>query len=426
MATFHSIGTLPTGIDRLRADLLLSGSLAVQRAVLGFQAQALRDPVARLFTPAGRRDPYALYADIRGRGRLVRTSLPFRATADHATCDAVLRDRTFSVKDDSNTRPTVTDLSLLELDPPDHTRLRRVVAPVFSPRVMKAQRPAIEAMVSRLLDDLETRDGPFDLVASFASPLPIGVITSLLGIPDAEASTFNRYGNAIGGALDGLQSVRHSHELQEARTALDGMFERLFADRRKHPADDVLTGLVRAQEDERVRPDELTSLCNLLLVAGFETTVNLLGNAVLALTEEPQRWERLAADPSLAPAVMVETLRYDGPVQLTGRFATTACEVAGQRLKPGDAVLVLLAGANRDPQVFDRPDEFDIDRPNNADHLAFSSGIHHCVGRPLAELEATIALEQLATRFPRLRRHGPYRRRNGTTLRGPLTLPVIA
>ncbi|MFC6344860.1 cytochrome P450, partial [Nocardioides hankookensis] len=225
------------------------------------------------------------------------------------------------------------------------------------------------------------------------------------------------------GALAGLRSLRHAQEVMTAGRDLELMFAGLFDLRRREPHDDLISALVAAEGDQ-VQPQEMVPLCILLLIAGFETTVNLIGNAVNALLDHPDQWAALVADPGLAGAVVQETLRFDPPVQRTARISFDDTELAGQRVESGRFVNVLLGGANRDPAVFCDADVFDITRTDGADHLAFSSGIHHCVGRPLAELEATVALRMLAERMPGLRRAGAVRRRNSTLIRGPLSLPV--
>ncbi len=245
-------------------------------------------------------------------------------------------------------------------------------------------------------------------------------------MPDADATAFARYGAVIGSALDGIRSLPHAARLQAAEAELAALFEALFALRRREPGDDLVSRLVAAEGDQ-VEPAELLPLCVLLLIAGFETTVNLIGNAVNALLDHPQQWAALCADPAgLAPRAVEETLRYDPPVQRTGRFAHQAVTLAGRTVRRGQIVMLLIGGANRDPQVYPDPDTFDIHREPTADHLAFSSGIHYCVGQPLALLEATIALRCLAEQLPGLRRAGAVRRRSATNIRGPLRLPVRA
>ena len=263
-------------------------------------------------------------------------------------------------------------------------------------------------------------------MSTLAAPLPIAVITDLLGIPEAEASDFARVGVAIGSALDGIRSLRHAGQLQAANVALQKLFESLFELRRHRPGDDVVSQIVAAEGD-KIKPAEMLPMCVLLLVAGFETTVNLIGNAVLALLDHREQWEALCADPvGMAPLAVDEALRFDPPVQRTARVALEPTELDGKPVRKGQLVVTLIGAANRDPEVYERPDSFDIGRRPSVDHLAFSSGIHYCVGQPLAKLEATIALQMLAERLPSLRRRGPVKRRSATTIRGPVRLPVVA
>ena len=237
---------------------------------------------------------------------------------------------------------------------------------------------------------------------------------------------FARHGMLIGGALDGIRSLRHAGQLQASNQQLTLLFEQLFELRRREPRDDIVSLLVAAEGDQ-IRPAEMLSMCVLLLIAGFETTVNLISNAVLALLGHPAQWRALCADPAgLAPRVVQETLRWDPPVQRTGRFALEPLELAGQPVRKGELVVTLIGAANRDPEVYQRPDTFDILREGGPGHLAFSSGIHYCLGQSLARLEAAIALRMLAERMPGLARDGSVQRRNATTIRGPVRLPVTA
>ncbi|MET8153997.1 cytochrome P450 [Actinoplanes sp. NPDC049668] len=411
--------------DLVRA-VRFSAGLYARRLDFLYHGYLRRDPMALLHLRPGRDDPYAIYA---GMPRFGPTRLGNWATTSHRVCSAVLRDRRFGVSAvnlDPAAPPAVADsfdMSFLDRDPPDHTRLRRLAQPAFSPKQMAGYRPRIERTVDDLLDTaLAARE--FDLVRALAAPLPIGVITDLLGVPDADAERFSRYGTIIGGALDGVRSPAHAARLRSANRALRELFEELFVLRRREPADDLISRIVAAEGDQ-IQPREMVPMCNLLLVAGFETTVNLIGNAVNALLEHPEQWAALVSDPAaFAPAVVEETLRYDPPVQRTARCALQDLELEGRRVRRGQFVVTLIGAANRDPEAFEDPGKFDIWRASTADHLAFSSGIHYCIGQPLARLEATIALQKLAERVPDLRRAGPLRRRASSIVRGPIRLPV--
>jgi cytochrome P450 len=230
----------------------------------------------------------------------------------------------------------------------------------------------------------------------------------------------------MGSALDGIRSLRHAAQLQASSNELIQLFEHLFELRRREPRDDIVSHLVAAEGDQ-IEPAEMLAMCVLLLVAGFETTVNLISNAVLALLSHPVQWQALCADPAgLAPRAVEETLRWDPPVQRTERIALQPIELEGELVLKGQRVVTLIGAANRDPEVYERPDTFDIMREGGPGHLSFSSGIHYCIGQSLARLEAAIALRMLAERMPGLARDGSVQRRNATTIRGPWRLPVTA
>ncbi len=446
--------------------IAFAAQLYGQRAATAYAGYVKRDPLSRLALRPGRADPYAIYEQLRARGTLVPTRRGNWASTSHRVCDSVLRDRRFSVRREDTapvglhpagtdppgaipagteppgaipaatgsaaTGPAATgsgdddfNLSFLEMDPPDHTRLRRLAAPAFSPKAVAAYSGRIERTVAALLDKA-ARDREFDLVSEFAAPLPIAVITDLLGIPDAATADFVKYGLVIGSALDGIRSLRHAARLQAADGALRKLFTDLFELRRREPADDVISHLVAAEGDQ-VKPGEMVPMCTLLLIAGFETTVNLIGNGVLALLAHRDQWEALRADPDrLAPKAVEEILRYDSPVQVTSRVASEQLDLDGKTVRKGQIVVTLIGGANRDPRVYDRPAAFDIERENPAPHLAFSGGIHYCLGQPLARLEGEIAFRMLAERLAGLRLAGRIKRRDGVTIRGPLRLPVAA
>ena len=406
----------------MNAVVTLVRELVVNRSSVGWHGRVGRDPFARLQLAEGRRDPYPIYAEVRRRGALVPSPTIGFQTASHQLCRELLRDRTFGVRTDAVRMRGDGSLSLLELDPPDHTRLRRLAAPAFSPRALAGSRARIEQVVDGLLDALPA-EGPFDLVAGLASPLPIAVITDLLGVPEANSAAFARYGATIGSALAGPQSIAHVVRLIEANRQLTRVLQQVFDHHRRQPGDDVVSRLL-ASEGDQLAPQELAPLCTLLLLAGFETTVNLIGNTVLALLDRPDQWQAVVEDPSLAAAAVEETLRWDPPVQRTLRSPTTDVELAGVPVPRGAVVILYLAGANRDPDAFDDPDRFDLTRTGGAEHLAFSAGIHYCLGAPLARTEAVVAVQRLAERFPRLQRAGRLRRRHGTVIRGPVELVV--
>lgn len=413
-------------MSKTRQVVTLAAGLYGMRLAVAYYGYARRDPMCLLSLRPGRVDPYRIYRKLRQGGPLVPTRLGNWVSTSHRICHQVLRGRGFGVQPADApvvSHPESFGMSFLEMNPPDHTRLRRLAQPAFSPRRMAGYRSRVESTVDGLLDAATTA-GRFDLVGGLAAPLPIAVITDLLGVPDPDLATFTRYGTVIGGALDGIRSLPQVSRLRTANAELTRLFDGLFALRRREPADDIVSQVVAAEGDQ-VKPAEMFPLCVLLLVAGFETTVNLIGNAVNALLDHPDQWEALRADPeTMAPKAVEETLRYDPPVQRTGRFALEDTELDGHPVYKGQYVVTLLGAANRDPEAHPDPDTFDITRDQTTDHLAFSSGIHYCVGQPLALLEATTALRVLAERVPHLHRAGPTRRRNSTLIRGPIHLPV--
>lgn len=408
--------------DQVRRAARFTGSLYAGKARGLVDTHLRRNEYARLRTAGA--DPYPVYERIRAAGPFVRTPSGQLATVDHAVCDAVLRSRRFGTEPEgaSGVDP-VLDRSFLTRNEPEHARLRRVVAPAFSAQRVADLRGVVEATVADLLDDA-VEAGELDLVAGYAAPVPIAVVNALLGIPEDDGRLLATYAVTVADAAPGIASLRQARDVMVAAAALTRVFERLLEQRRRDPRDDLLSAMVAAEAEGEIRTEELVPLCRMLLLAGFETSVNLIGSAVDLLLDHPEQWKALVADPGLASAVVQETLRLEPPVQRAGRISFDDTEIAGQPIHAGQRVTLLIAGANRDPAVFRDPARFDIARTDVADHLAFSSGIHHCVGRPLAELEATIALARLAERVPELRRAGAVRHRRSTLVRGPVVLPV--
>ena len=318
--------------------------------------------------------------------------------------------------------------SLLVVEPPEHTRYRKLVTRVFTVRAVEELRERTEQIAEQLLDDLERRaaDGePIDLVPAYCAALPVTVIAEVLGVPEEDRQRVLDFGTAAAPSLDLGLSLR---EMRQVESALDD-FRAWLVDHldhlRLHPGDDLLSRLVAVQdEDGGLSQAELLATAGLVLAAGFETTVNLLGNGVALLDAHPDQRRRLREEPELWSNAVDEVLRHDPPVLLTGRFAARRTTVAGVELPAGSLVTTLLAGANRDPDVFEDPHTFDLARENARDHVAFSAGRHYCLGAALARMEGEVGLRMLHERFPDLAVAPGGRRRPTLILRGWETLPV--
>ena len=396
-----------------------------------------------LFEPDFLEDPYPYYETIRAQGRLVPGTL-LSLTADHAVCRALLRhdnvgkfnpqspdaarmvrlfDRMMTPK---MPHPLVPP-SMLAVDPPGHTRHRRLVSKAFTPRAVEALRPRIVQIAEELLDAVEP-NGRMDLVSDYAGLLPVAVICEVLGVPAPDRARFRALGACVARLLD-IDLTRREYRsamtaLRELNVFFDAQIERV----RRNPGDDVLSLMVQAEEDgDRLSDHELKASALLLLVAGFETTVNLIGNGFLALATHPDERAKLRDDATLWPNAIEEMLRWDPPVQYTGRAATAAVDIDGVSISPRKPIAVLIGGANRDPGVFADPGRFDVTRENAREHLAFAAGVHYCLGAGLARLEGQVALEVLLDRHPEAAVIGPTRRRRTRLLRGydsiPLSLP---
>src|SRR6266545_1117759 len=313
------------------------------------------------------------------------------------------------------------DMHLLNSDPPDHERLRRLVNKAFTPRRSERLRPRIASITAELLDDISTHD-EVDLVASFAFPLPLTVICELLGVPVADRDDLHAWFATM------VSNTVSPEKWQADATALIGYFMALLAAKRSDPADDLLSALISARDGgDSLSENELISMALLLLIAGHETTANLIGNGMLALLLNPAEFARLRADRGLLSGAVDELLRFSNPVNTaTHRFAAEPVEIGGVRIGPGDLVLVALSGANRDPSRFADPDRLDLGRDSSA-QLGFGHGIHYCLGTPLARLQAEIAFGELMARFPAMRLAVPaddLRWRTTTLIHGLEALPV--
>ncbi|KPI15348.1 Linalool 8-monooxygenase [Actinobacteria bacterium OK074] len=375
-------------------------------------------------------DPYPVYDMVRSRGRLQWIDgLDRWMVTGHRQALEVLRHPKFSSdrsRWDGYELPPGHDRppgGMFVMDPPDHTRLRSLVQQAFTPRVVERLRPRVHALVETALDAAAER-GETDLMADYAGPLPATVLAELLGIPAADQELFRHWTMTL---IETIDPVSH-HLVSDAGTQAQASLERYLADviaeRRLAPQPDLISSLVAAEEaGERLSGKELRDMCILLTIAGLETSANLIGNGINALLDHPDQAARLRAEPGLITTAVEELLRFDSPIQVSGRVPVEDVEVDGKLLRKGQMVGIMLGGANRDPDAFAEPGRLDLARtPNN--HLAFGRGLHFCLGAPLARVEGAIAIAALNSRFPGLSRAGEPKRRHNVHVRGLATLPV--
>jgi cytochrome P450 len=378
-------------------------------------------------------DPYPTYHRLRTEDPVHHSALGFWVLTRYEDVVAALRDPRLAkeaiasfVAARFGAPVPAMGLSMLDRDPPDHTRLRGLVSKAFTPRVVEGLRPRIQQIVDGLLDGVAAR-GSMDLIEEFAYPIPVAVICEMLGVPVEDHERFKGWSLDIARGLDliwlgpdsevGRRSVA-------ARQSLAEYFRGLIAQRRAAPRADMLSGLIAAEEaGDKLNETELLATCILLLIAGHETTVNLIGNGALALLRAPDQLALLRRSPDLVGAAVDELLRFDGPVQITQRIATEDMEVVGCKVRGGDEILLVLGAANRDPAVFAEPHRLDVTRDARR-HVGFGGGIHHCLGAVLARMETQIALAALLDRFGRIELAGAPVRRPTFTLRGLESLPV--
>jgi cytochrome P450 len=392
----------------------------------------------RLFGPRMLANPYPYYARLR-RADPVHWAAQFGGwvLTRYADVTALLRspdvssDRVASARQRFGPQfcglDEVREHSMLNADPPRHTRLRLLVNKAFTPRTVEGLATFIKKFVDDVLGAAAAR-GRMDLMADLAFPLPATVIAEMLGVPPQDRDRFKKWSDQTTAAIGNLPSNLSPEVVRKAVRAMAELVSYLrgiIAQRRAEPRDDLLSALVKAQEEgDRLSDAELLGNSVLLLNAGHETTTNLIGNGTLALLRHPDQWRRLRDDPELIPTAVEELLRYDSPVQFTSRILKADMELGGKSLRAGQVVLLLLGAANRDPEQFSDPDRLDVGRPDNK-HVAFGLGPHFCLGAPLARLEGRIVLEALLRRMPDLRLDGPTPRyRQNFNLRGVETLPV--
>src|SRR5579871_1659183 len=386
-------------------------------------------------------DPYPIYAALRERAPMTRDPFGSPVFTRFADCEAILRSGQVS-SDFRNSNefarmqasgeeiPMIDSMPegrpFLFLDQPDHTRLRGLVSKAFTPRVVDGLRPRVESLVDELLGAAK-RNGGLEVVEEFAYPLPVVVISEMLGVPAEDHEQFKAWSRVLARALDPeyMASLEQIQERMQAFMEFAQYFFALFAARRAEPRDDLITALVQAEEaGDKLSEAELLSTCILLLVAGHETTVNLIGNGILALLRHPEEAAKWRANPSLTRNAVEEILRYDPPVQLTGRVALTDLEFSGYPIPKGEQAVLLIGSANRDPDQFADADRLDLGRADPR-HLSFGFGIHHCLGAPLARLEGQLALEAFVNRFPGAQLAGPEPQyKENVVLRGLASLTV--
>ena len=396
--------------------------------------------MAPLFDPADPgflADPYPTFAALREQAPVHRHEpMGLQVAVSHAACDAVLRDRSlgriWKDREPAEQFPAFNMLhrtSILENEPPTHTRLRRLVAGAFGRGHVERMRPWIGELADRLVADLVDRldGGSADLIEHVAEPVPVEVIAELLNVPAADRHHLRPWSNAIVKMYEYGLAEERRREAEEASAAFVGYLRGLVADRRAHPReDDMVSDLVAASDGaDRLTEDEVVGTCVLLLMAGHEATVNVVGNGMLAMLRHRDQWERVVADPALVPSAAEEMTRFDSSLQLFERTATRDVEVAGTVVREGEKIAALLGAANRDPVVFADPERFDVGRTPNP-HLGFGAGIHFCLGAPLARVEVQSVLAALRTRLPGIVLAQEPQRRPEFVIRGLRALDVAA
>ena len=426
--------------------------------VLAFKERRKTGVVWNPLASAYQQDPVPTYEALRERDPVHYSEiLRGWVVSRYDDIDAVLRDhKRFSnasrLTNATTGVPVDVEIapSMLLVDQPDHTRLRSLVNHAFTPKAVDAIRPRIEAFTDAFIAEVGEAKR-FDLMQAIAVPLPVAVISEMIGIPQADRARFKTWSDAVARSLEPTMSAHELTEAMRAREALRAYFTPLIEDRRAHPQDDLISALVRAEDaGDRLSHAEVISTLNLLLIAGNETTTNLIGNGMLALLRHPDALRHLthnssAQHPEAIEAAVEEMLRFDSPVQTNGRVALEDLTIGGQRIAKGQRVVLLQGAGNHDPHHVADPDAFDVTRGTNGDaahgdthagatrgdpghgdrsHLAFGRGIHHCLGAPLARLEAQIVFPRILARWPAIRLAAEPRFRDNVVLRGLTALDV--
>jgi cytochrome P450 len=412
-----------------------------QTPVAGYDAEF--DEIAQaMATPEFLQNPYALYERMRRKQPVYPGTQGVWYLTRYADVEAALRDPRLSTDGERQRRwfqqyanvefsERLNSLgerlgrSMLNTDPPDHTRLRKLVNKAFTPRRVETLRPRIEAIVAGLLDAVIASGPSFDLIAALAYPLPITIVCELLGVPAADRDRIRQWSRAMVDQRITQPTPANLERMEQAMGEFADYLDDLIRRRRAVPGNDLLSGLLAAEErGDQLTNDELLSTCFLLLIAGHETTINLIGNGMLALLRHPDQLHRLQEQPVLICSAVEELLRYDSPVQMTLRIASGAVELGGVALDEGEGLWAMIGAANRDPERFADPDRLDVARPDPR-HLSFGGGPHFCLGAPLARLEGQIVIGMLVQRFPTLRlTTDMVQWRPNPGLRGLESLPV--
>jgi cytochrome P450 len=416
---------------------------ALHGVVRGLSKLGLRsgDPQARLIAdPAVRENPGAFADQLRDKGPLIRCRAVLM-TVDHGVAHELLRSDDFRVtelggnlpkplrwvaqKTDPGLLHPLRPPSLLSVEPPDHTRYRKLVSSVFTPRAVATLRERVEGTATALLDQLEGNTDVVDIVDRYCSQLPVAIIGDILGVPDEDRPRILHFGEMGAPSLDIGLSWKQFKQVNAGIVGFNSWLARHLQQLRSNPGEDLMSQIIKASDEgPRLNSDELQALAGLVLAAGFETTVNLLGNGIRMLLDAPEHLETLAARAHLWPNAVEEILRLESPVQMSARIACKDIDVAGTRVLEDELVVLHLAGANRDPNVFTDPHRFDIERENAGRHLSFSGGRHFCLGAALARAEGEVGLRTFFERFPDARLAGIGSRRDTRVLRGWSSLPV--
>ncbi len=378
---------------------------------------------AGLFSGQGMSDPYPTYARLRAAGPAVQVAPGTWAVSRYEEVIRVLKDYGSFSSAALGFGGGFGARTVIGTDPPEHTRMRNIVNKAFTPRMVAAMEPRIRQITSELIDTILAADD-FDFIRDLAVPLPVTIIAEILGVDPEHKDDFKRWSDNL--LFSGAVSMGGgSGQAQMTQEEFRAYFGEVIEARRRLPKDDLISALTRAEEADALTAAEVMSFTLLLLIAGNETTTNLLGNAMLALLDHPAEMERASADVSLVPNLIEEALRYESPVQLIMRTCTQDADVGGTTIPKGSMVMPMYASANRDDRQFDDPDRFDLSRTNSRDHVAFGYGPHFCLGAPLSRLEGVVAYEEILRRLPGIQRvEDKVEWLPSMLIRGPRRLPL--